>query len=99
MVLDSYLGGLMKNNQLVEMFLEQRRSRSGKIQRPNEVLLDHIISQHIKNEGSKKDILFVPVTINYDRVIEGELFPHDLLGEAPEKESLTKIFKHFSNVK
>lgn len=30
-VFDGYLSALMKNNQLVELFLEKRRSRSGKI--------------------------------------------------------------------
>jgi hypothetical protein len=30
-VVDGYIFALMKNNQLVELYLEQRRSRSGKV--------------------------------------------------------------------
>ncbi len=39
------------------------------------------------------------MTINYDRVIEGEVFPHDLLGEKPVKESLSKTLKMLTRVK
>lgn len=40
-----------------------------------------------------KDIEFVPVTINYDRIIEGDQFPLDLLGETKHKESFFKVVK------
>ena len=40
-----------------------------------------------------KDIEFVPVTINYDRIIEGDQFPLDLLGETKHKESFFKVAK------
>jgi glycerol-3-phosphate O-acyltransferase len=32
-------------------------------------------------DGKIKDATFVPVTINYSRVLEGESFPLELLGE------------------
>jgi glycerol-3-phosphate O-acyltransferase len=84
----------MKNNQLVELYLEQRRSRSGKVQAPNETLFDHIISVYFNTIGSnKKDVIFVPVTINYDRVIEADSFPLELLGESVRRETPFKILK------
>jgi glycerol-3-phosphate O-acyltransferase len=42
---------------------------------------------------ANKDIEFVPVTINYDRIIEGDQFPLDLLGESKHKESFFKVVK------
>ena len=42
---------------------------------------------------ANKDIEFVPVTINYDRIIEGDQFPLDLLGESKQKESFFKVVK------
>jgi glycerol-3-phosphate O-acyltransferase len=44
---------------------------------------------------SKKidEMIFVPVTINYTRVLEGETFPFELTGEEKVKESLTRILK------
>ncbi len=40
-----------------------------------------------------KDIYFIPVTINYDRIVEGDQFPLDLLGETKQKESFFKVMK------
>jgi glycerol-3-phosphate O-acyltransferase len=40
-----------------------------------------------------KDIEFIPVTINYDRIVEGDQFPLDLLGETKQKESFFKVVK------
>ena len=93
-VVDGYVYALMKNNQLIELYLEQRRSRSGKVQASNEALFDHIISVYFSTTGvSRKDVTFVPVTINYDRVIEADSFPLELLGESVRRESPFKILK------
>lgn len=84
----------MKHNCLIEVFLEQVRSRTGKICRPTELLFEHIINVYLNNQD-KKDVVFVPVTINYDRVHDGESFPLELLGEAPQKDNFYKILKNF----
>jgi glycerol-3-phosphate O-acyltransferase len=76
--------------------LEEQRSRSGKVQAPNEALFARIVKMYLNGndaDGNNKDILFVPVTINYDRIVEGDQFPLDLLGETPKKESFFKIVK------
>jgi hypothetical protein len=63
----------MKNNQLIELYLEKRSSRSGKLQLSNESFFDHIVKVYFSIDGnSKKDILFIPVTINYDCVAEAD---------------------------
>ena len=95
------MAALLRNNQLIELFLEQRRSRSGKVQHVNESLFHTIVNLGLNNmkEEQKRDTLFVPVTINYDRVIDGELFPQELLGEDTPKESLFKFLKHFVTAK
>ncbi len=36
-----------------------------------------------KDNLDRKDVKFVPITINYDRVHDGESFPLELLGELP----------------
>jgi glycerol-3-phosphate O-acyltransferase len=38
----------------------------------------------------------MPVTVNYDRVLEGEAFPLDLLGEAPIRDGAFKILKQLA---
>lgn len=32
-------------------------------------------------QDPSKDVVFVPITLNYDRVHDGESFPLELLGE------------------
>jgi len=58
-----------------------------------------IVSNHLKKVDHSKELVFVPITINYDRVIEGEVFPNDLLGEGPIKESFFRAFKQMISVK
>lgn len=41
--------------------------------------------------GEVHNFQFVPVTINYSRVLEGETFPMELLGEEKVKESLGRV--------
>ena len=49
------------------------------------VLLDAYYEKQVEN------LQFVPITINYSRVLEGETFPFELLGEEKVKESLGRI--------
>jgi glycerol-3-phosphate O-acyltransferase len=99
-VLKAYLTALFKQNTVLEMFLETHRSRSGKIQRSDEAFFDFLVNTHLQESNSnKKDLIFVPVTINYDRVIEGEIFPLDLLGESVKKDSAIQIFKSLAFAK
>lgn len=35
------------------------------------------------------------MTINYDRVHDGESFPLELLGEQPQRDNFNKILQHF----
>lgn len=93
-VVDSYIWTLMKQNCVLEIFLDEHRSRTGKINAPNEILFDQILKLHLKSK-EHKDIKFVPVTINYDRVHDGESFPLELLGEQPQRDNLNTIIKHF----
>jgi glycerol-3-phosphate O-acyltransferase len=36
----------------------------------------------MKRGEEKKDIKFVPLTINYDAIYEGQIYPMELLGES-----------------
>ena len=73
---------LLKNDCLLEVFLEKQRSRTGKINQPSDLLFERLVKLHLETPvGERKDVKFVPVTINYDKVHDGESFPLELLGE------------------
>ena len=50
------------------------------------------------HQTQKKDIKFVPITINYDRVYEGDSFPLELLGEAKQYESVYRALRQFIHI-
>ena len=90
-ILTEYIQQLLKDKQLVEFFIEGTRSRSGKILPPKQGLLSMCTDTYY--QSSVPDIHFLPITINYERVLEGETFPLELLGEEKVRESLTRIIK------
>lgn len=90
-ILNEYVQQLVKDNQFLEFFIEGTRSRSGKILHPKLGMLGMCTDTFY--EAHVPDVSFVPVTINYERVLEGETFPLELLGEQKVKESLSRIIK------
>ena len=96
-ILTEYMSLLLADNQIIEFFIEGHRSRTGKIMHPRKELLSICTTPYF--EGEVKDIIFVPITINYDRVIEGESLPLELLGEFKEKDSIWSLMQTFRVMK
>ena len=90
-ILTEYVQQIIKDNHFLEFFVEGTRSRTGKILHPKFGLLSMCTETYF--DGMVSDVTFVPVTINYERVLEGETFPLELLGEQKVKESLSRIIK------
>ncbi|CAG8507080.1 11866_t:CDS:10 [Ambispora leptoticha] len=85
-VVKEYLEGLLERGHNIECFIEGTRSRTGKLLPPKlgilKIILDCILS------GRAKDCWIVPMSIQYDKVIETESYYNELLGNPKEKESL-----------
>jgi glycerol-3-phosphate O-acyltransferase len=66
----------------------------GKVEFPNDKTLDYAALGFLENQHELgiQDLKIVPITINYERVFEGESFPLELTGEGRVKESLTRFF-------
>ncbi|OMJ82851.1 hypothetical protein SteCoe_16318 [Stentor coeruleus] len=90
-ILTEYVQQLLKDQQVVEFFIEGTRTRSGKTAPPKVGLLSMCAETYY--QGTVSDVKFLPITINYDRVLEGETFPLELLGEEKVRESLSRIIK------
>mmetsp|Transcript_12766 Transcript_12766/g.12665 ORF Transcript_12766/g.12665 Transcript_12766/m.12665 type:complete len:196 (-) Transcript_12766:1270-1857(-) len=63
----------------IEFFIEGTRSRTNKVLSPKFGFLS-ILTNSFFNE-KVQELTFIPVTINYTRVLEGETFPFELTGE------------------
>ena len=92
-LLTEYIQRLLKDNQSIEFFVEGTRSRTGKTLTPKFGMLNMCTELYF--DRSIPDLHIIPVTISYDRVLEGETFPFELLGEEKVKESLGRMLRAF----
>ncbi|KAK5647609.1 hypothetical protein RI129_002501 [Pyrocoelia pectoralis] len=93
-----YIHQLMAEGDLpLEFFIEGTRSRSGKSLIPKIGLLSMVLKTFYT--AVVPDILFVPINISYDRVLEEKLFAYELLGVPKPKESTSGFFKSLSIIK
>ncbi|VDN01024.1 unnamed protein product [Thelazia callipaeda] len=82
---------LLETDNSIEFFLEGARSRSGKSLYPKFGLLQTCIEPFLRFQ--LYDIIFVPVTIDYDKVLEESLYAYELFGFPKPKETTTGLFK------
>lgn len=83
-VLSSYIKNSMKNGHHIEFFLEGARTRSGKCCVPKAGLLSIIVDAY--REKVIEDAWIIPVSMNYDRILEGN-FVREQLGQPKKKET------------
>lgn len=88
----AYLRTLLYEKIPIEFFIEGTRSRSGKLALPKLGLLSMLVDAW--KEGSvKKDIIFVPVYIGYDLVVEEDAYAMEMKGGKKEKENISQLIK------
>ncbi|MBW2738499.1 MAG: 1-acyl-sn-glycerol-3-phosphate acyltransferase, partial [Deltaproteobacteria bacterium] len=90
-VFAEYINKLLEEGFNIEMFIEGGRSRTGKLIMPKLGLLSMLINAY-KNE-SCEDMIFVPIFIGYDRVLEERAYLNEIEGGQKEPESLLKVIK------
>ena len=88
-VFNEYVQLLLSDHHSLEFFVEGTRARSGKMLHPKFGLLNILTNAYFSKKV--ENLYFVPISINYSRVLEGETFPLELLGESKVKESLGRI--------
>ncbi|XP_053619409.1 glycerol-3-phosphate acyltransferase 1, mitochondrial isoform X2 [Plodia interpunctella] len=77
------LNGLAANNN-IEFFIEGGRTRTGKPQTPKAGILSVIMDAYL--DGTIDDALLVPVTLNYDKLVDGN-FVREQLGMPKQMET------------
>jgi glycerol-3-phosphate O-acyltransferase len=97
LILRTYVRFLTRRGHLQEFFIEGGRSRSGHLLEPKYGLLGTYV--HLVTEGIKKDILFVPVGIAYERLVEEKGFGQENTGAKKAKETFLSLLKTRSFLK
>jgi glycerol-3-phosphate O-acyltransferase len=82
-VLERYVHMATAEGVCQAVFLEGGLSRDGRLQPPKLGILDYMLRDH--DAESSRDIVFVPVAINYDRVLEDRSLLRSLDPEAPRR--------------
>jgi glycerol-3-phosphate O-acyltransferase len=90
-VVDAYVRRLMRDGYPIEMFLEGGRSRTGKLLPPKFGLLNMVVDAALAVPERK--VLFVPVSIGYEQVLEAKSYERELSGGEKAKEDAAGLLK------
>ncbi|PJI51002.1 MAG: glycerol-3-phosphate 1-O-acyltransferase [Pseudomonas sp.] len=90
-VFNEYLHSLFSRGFSTEYFVEGGRSRTGRMLHPRTGMLAITLRSFLRD--SRRPIVFVPVYIGYERVLEGRTYLGELRGAEKKKESIFDIFK------
>ena len=90
-VFSEYIYKLLQEGFNIEIFIEGGRSRTGKLLMPKLGFLS-ILLNAFKN-GACEDLIFVPVYIGYDQILEEDAYLVEVGGGQKEPENLLQIIK------
>jgi glycerol-3-phosphate O-acyltransferase len=85
-VFRSYFRAILARGFPIKYFIEGTRSRSGRLLPPKLGLLRMTVESFVLDRA--RPLVFVPVYVGYEKVIEGATFASELAGSAKRKESL-----------
>jgi glycerol-3-phosphate O-acyltransferase len=88
-VLARYIKALLQEGHSIEFYIEGGRSRNGKMTLPKMGFLSILLQAY--SEGCCKDLIFVPTSIIYDRIIEEDSYLKEIGGARKEKEDLKQF--------
>jgi glycerol-3-phosphate O-acyltransferase len=90
-VFSAYIYKLLEEGFNIELFIEGGRSRTGKLLMPKLGLISILLDAYRK--GACEDMIFVPVYIGYDRIIEEHAYIHEVEGGKKEDENLSQVIR------
>ena len=96
-VFHEYLYSLSSRGFPIEYFVEGGRSRTGRTLNPKAGMISLSLRSFLRN--SRKPVVFVPVYIGYEKLLEVSTYMGELRGKSKKKESPLDIFKTFSALK
>ncbi len=92
-VFREYISQLFARGVSLEYFIEGGRSRTGRLLSPRGGMLSMTLRSFLRE--SRKPVVFQPVYIGYEKIMEGDAYIGELSGKPKEKESLLGFFKAF----
>lgn len=90
-VFREYMSQLFARGVSLEYFIEGGRSRSGRTLSPRGGLLSMTVRSFLRD--SHRPVVFQPVYIGYEKIMEGDSYIGELSGKPKEKESWLGLFR------
>jgi len=92
-VFNEYFSRILAQGTSVEYFIEGTRSRTGRLLHPKAGMLSMTVRSYLREP--KRPVVFQPIYIGYERLVEGRSYTAELSGAAKKTESLLDLFKVF----
>jgi glycerol-3-phosphate O-acyltransferase len=82
---------MMNRGHPIEFFIEGGRSRTGRLLRPRTGMLGMTVRSYLRD--TRRPVAYVPVYFGYDKLLEGEAYIDELMGQPKDKESVGGLFR------
>jgi glycerol-3-phosphate O-acyltransferase len=92
-VFREYLSQLFARGVSLEYFVEGGRSRTGRLLAPRGGMLSMTLRSFLRE--SRRPVMFQPVYIGYEKLLEGNSYIGELSGKPKEKESIFGLLRSF----
>jgi len=90
-VFNEYVSAIVAQGVSIEYFIEGTRSRTGRLLQPHTGMLAMTVRSFLKEQ--RRPVVFIPVYIGYEKLIEGLAYRHELGGASKQKESLFGLLR------
>lgn len=91
LLLERYIALMLGRGFALGFFIEGGRSRSGKLEKPKMGIISHIVKSMLK--GASQDVLFVPVAVAYEKIVEEGSYIKESSGADKQKESFWQMLQ------
>lgn len=92
-VFNEYLSTIQSQGTSIEYFIEGTRSRTGRMLQPMSGMLAMTVRGYLRTPA--RPVMFQPVYIGYERLVEGNSYTAELSGEKKKSESLFDLLNIF----
>ncbi len=90
-VFKAYLSTILQRGHAIEYFVEGGRSRTGRLLPPKGGMLAMTVNAYLRNPSTP--VVFIPVYLGYERLLEGRAFTSELAGGKKQKETVFALLK------
>lgn len=96
-VFKEYLHTIMQRGFPIEFFIEGGRSRTGRMLPPKTGMLGMTVDSFLRDP--RRPVVYVPVYIGYEQLIEGDSYVAELAGEPKRKESVAGVLRTLAGIR